>query len=167
MGTVIKNNIFMIVVAIGYTIYIANHYINMKRLGGEKTKDYNHNSGIKITGYIMIFIGILYAVLFYIDKRRSLNTAVTAILFIYFVILVAYISIRKINIYENGMYYAGKFILFSDILSVQKLNKNGIQINLNKKGLSSMLYMSKVENENEFIGELRRHIKGTKKKKKK
>ena len=30
-----------------------------------------------------------------------------------------------------------------------------------------MLYMSKVENENEFIGELRRHIKGTKKKKKK
>ena len=86
MGTVIKNNIFMIVVAIGYTIYIANHYINMKRLGGEKTKDYNHNSGIKITGYIMIFIGILYAVLFYIDKRRSLNTAVTAILFIYFVI---------------------------------------------------------------------------------
>ena len=140
MGTVIKNNIFMIVVAIGYTIYIANHYINMKRLGGEKTKDYNHNSGIKITGYIMIFIGILYAVLFYIDKRR---------------------------IYENGMYYAGKFILFSDMLSVQKLNKNGIQINLNKKGLSSMLYMSKVENENEFIGELRRHIKGTKKKKKK
>lgn len=157
----------MIVVAIGYTIYIANHYIKMKKLGGNKINEYDHNSGIKITGYIMIVIGIFYMFLFYIDKNKSANTAVTTILFIYFVILVAYISIRKIIIYENGIYYAGKFILFSDMLSVQKINKNAVQININKKGLSNMMYLSKVEKENEFIGELRRHVKGNKKKKKK
>ena len=44
--------------------------------------------------------------------------------------------------------------------------RNAIQINLNKKGWTNLIFLGKIDEDNDFVGVLRRKLKINKKKKK-
>lgn len=167
MKNILISNIFMIIIIAGYTAFVLGHYIRFKKFAGLKLKEYKHKSTVRLMGFIMLAIGIFYVILFIIEKTKTPTMIFTFCLFLYFIILVAFISIRNILMYQNGLVYAGKFVLYKDIVSVDKLNKQGIEIKMNKKGFSGNVYINKIQDEKTFINDLKKHIKLAKKNAKK
>ena len=68
--------------------------------------------------------------------------------------------------YENGLIYSGKFLLYQDMESIDKLTKKGINIKMQKKGLSDTVYINKIEDEKAFIADVKKRMKFAKKGKK-
>ena len=165
MRDVLIQNTFMIFVTLGYTVYMAYHYYKLKKQGGALIKEYTHKSSVKTVAYVLIVLGIFYFVMFMLEKNKNATKVFTMILFLYFIGIVAFISIQKIKLFENGLYFSGKFTPYSQMKDVERV-RNAIQINLNKKGLTNLIFLGKIDEDNDFVGVLRRQLKINKKKKK-
>ena len=161
----ITQNIFMIVVTIGYTVYMAYHYYRLKKQGGALIKEYNHRSSVKTVAYVLIVLGVFYFAMFIMEKDKTATKIFTMLLFLYFIAIVAFISIQKIKLFENGLYFSGKFTAYSQMKDIERV-RNAIQINLNKKGWANLIFIGKVDEDNDFVGVIRRKLKINKKKKK-
>lgn len=188
MREALISNFFMIVVIIGYTIFVGMNFSNFRKYAGEKLKVYKHNSTTKTMGYVISVLGIFYMIMFIMEKKKTPTMILTFALFMYFVILVGYISLKDIVMYENGIYYSGKFVRYLDMKDVEKVGKNGVQIKLNKfekskdENLSfvqklkanlnprrfstGMVYMSKINDDQDFIKTMKKNIKTARKNKK-
>jgi len=161
----IIQNIFMIVVTIGYTAYMAYHYYKLKKQGGAFIKEYTHRSSVKTVAYVLIVLGVFYLAMFIMEKDKNATKIFTMLLFLYFIAIVAFISLQNIKLFENGMYFSGKFTAYSQMKDIERV-KNSIQVNLNKKGWANLIFIGKVDEDNDFVGVLRRKLKINKKKKK-
>ncbi|MGP1410788.1 MAG: hypothetical protein ACTTKD_03050 [Peptoanaerobacter stomatis] len=166
MKDILISNIFLIAVVLGYTVFVANHFFRFKKLAGNKVGEYKHNSTVKTMGYVMLAIGVFYVVMFILQEKKTPSMIFTFALFVYFVTLVSFISIKNILMYENGLIYSGKFLLYQDMMSIEKLTKKGINIKMQKKGLSDTVYINKVEDEKTFISDVKKRMKFAKKGKK-
>ncbi|EJP25432.1 hypothetical protein HMPREF1142_0483 [Peptostreptococcaceae bacterium AS15] len=165
MKDAIIQNIFMIVVTIGYTAYMSYHYYKLKKQGGAFIKEYTHRSSVKTVAYVLIVLGIFYLAMFIMEKDKNATKIFTMLLFLYFIAIVAFISLQNIKLFENGMYFSGKFTAYSQMKDIERV-KNSIQVNLNKKGWANLIFIGKVDEDNDFVGVLRRKLKINKKKKK-
>jgi len=87
----------MIFVTLGYTVYMAYHYYKLKKQGGALIKEYTHKSSVKTVAYVLIVLGIFYFVMFMLEKNKNATKVFTMILFLYFIGIVAFISIQKIK----------------------------------------------------------------------
>ncbi|MGP1487718.1 MAG: hypothetical protein ACTTIX_00835 [Peptoanaerobacter stomatis] len=166
MKDILISNIFLIAVVLGYTVFVANHFFRFKKLAGNKVGEYKHNSTVKTMGYVMLAIGVFYVVMFILQEKKTPSMIFTFALFVYFVTLVSFISIKNILMYENGLIYSGKFLLYQDMESIDKLTKKGINIKMQKKGLSDTVYINKIEDEKAFIADVKKRMKFAKKGKK-
>lgn len=155
----------MIVVTIGYTAYMSYHYYKLKKQGGAFIKEYTHRSSVKTVAYVLIVLGIFYLAMFIMEKDKNATKIFTMLLFLYFIAIVAFISLQNIKLFENGMYFSGKFTAYSQMKDIERV-KNSIQVNLNKKGWANLIFIGKVDEDNDFVGVLRRKLKINKKKKK-
>ena len=86
----------MIFVTLGYTVYMAYHYYKLKKQGGALIKEYTHKSSVKTVAYVLIVLGIFYFVMFMLEKNKNATKIFTMILFLYFIVIVAFISKQKI-----------------------------------------------------------------------
>lgn len=155
----IKENAVMLIFFLAYGGYVLFHLYREKSKGGKLIKVYKHNSSSKTFGKVMIFIGVFYMVIFFMQSKKSFSTTFTFVLFALFIAMMAFITIRDIYFYENGVSFGGKFTFFSDMKDVRRIGKDGVQVVLKKKRFGDAVYMRKIVDEKEFISQLKKRMK--------
>ena len=122
----------MIVVTIGYSVYMAYHYYRLKKQGGALIKEYNHRSSVKTVAYVLIVLGVFYLAMFLMEKDKTAAKIFTMLLFLYFIAIVAFISIQKIKLFENGLYFSGKFTPYSQMKDIERVISSFLFRKVNK-----------------------------------
>lgn len=160
---IIAQNLVMLIFLVLYASYIGYHYYREKKFGGRKLSEYDHNSGSKTLGKIMLTMGLVYTVLFVMQKQKSVETITAYVILLVFLAIVSFWSFRKIELYENGIAFGGKYIAYTEMAEIKKINNNAVQITLSKKRFGSIVFMKKIEREKDFVNSVKKRMKMAKK----
>ncbi|WP_027340222.1 hypothetical protein [Halonatronum saccharophilum] len=137
-------DLFLLVFVVYYTIKFLRHYYKFKKYGGEKLDSFSNKFGSNI---FMIGFFVVFSLL---NLSWSSNSSrIHPILFQLLLIAELIEHVGRVRIYSNGIFYGGKFITWSEIDIVRKLDSR-VQIQIKNRWLG-LIDFGKMKREKELL----------------
>ncbi|WP_408954781.1 hypothetical protein [Natroniella sp. ANB-PHB2] len=120
---------------------VTKNYHKLRKYGAKKIESFNCKSDMV---FFVIFTFLNIALFF------PFAEIINFILFQLLLLFEFIIKVRKIDIYQNGVFYQSKFTKWDEMGSIRELEKGRIQIEINNS-FFGVLNIDKVERREEFL----------------
>lgn len=138
-------NPLIVILSLYEVISLYRNYIKVRGNGGQKLESFGHDSELKI---VVLFI-FVFATIFNVWSVYRYSYLFNSIAFEIYVLLALINIFRKIVVYENGLFYNGRFIMWNEMKSIKEHN-SGIQIGI-KNHWFKVVVLSKVRKKAELL----------------
>ncbi|TCO69001.1 hypothetical protein [Marinisporobacter balticus] len=140
-------NLFLVIILIVEFSKTARHYLEFKRYSRNKIDSFKHKSDMRNVSIVVLILSIIFNIWVLCNWIQYMVDGV---------LLIIYIAIntinywRKITVFEEGIYFNGRFTKWCNIKSIREYDRNSIRIDL-KNNWRFIRVMNKVNNKSELL----------------